>query len=86
MRNQHVVFIVLQLDSYEVQLKFHVLSFASKAKVIVDIKQTDISSSTEDVIWNLMEFDYLSRTRPQYSFNRGPSVDKHDAPVCSPVD
>ncbi|KAF0030716.1 hypothetical protein F2P81_017447 [Scophthalmus maximus] len=52
--------LIRKLDSYEVQLKFHVLSFASKAKVIVDIKQTDISSSTEDVIWNLMEFDYLS--------------------------
>ncbi|XP_039987709.1 complement C2 [Xiphias gladius] len=52
--------LIRKLDSYEVQLKFHVLSFASEAKDIVDIRDTDISSSTEDVIWNLMDFDYHS--------------------------
>lgn len=50
-----------QLDSYEVKLKFHVLSFASEAKDIVDIRDSEISGSAENVIWNLMEFDYHSR-------------------------
>ncbi|XP_070685685.1 complement C2 [Pempheris klunzingeri] len=55
--------LIRKLDSYEVQLKFHVLSFASEAKDIVDIRNSDISGSTEDVIWNLMEFDYHSHGR-----------------------
>ncbi|XP_070827162.1 complement C2 [Chaetodon trifascialis] len=52
--------LIRKLDSYEVQLKFHVLSFASEAKDIVDIRESDISGSTDDVIWRLMEFDYHS--------------------------
>ncbi|XP_034459755.1 complement C2 isoform X2 [Hippoglossus hippoglossus] len=52
--------LIRKLDSYEVQLKFHVLSFASEAKDIVDITETDISTSIEDVIWNLQEFKYDS--------------------------
>ncbi|XP_023256313.1 complement factor B-like [Seriola lalandi dorsalis] len=52
--------LIRKLDSYEVQIKFHVLSFASEAIDIVDIRDTDISSSTEDVIHYLMEFDYHS--------------------------
>lgn len=38
------------------------LSFASKAKDIVDITETDTSGNIEDVIYNLMNFDYNSRT------------------------
>lgn len=49
------------MDSYEVKLKFHVVSFASEAKDIVDITETEISGSADDVIWNLMKFDYHSR-------------------------
>ncbi|XP_041796943.1 complement C2 [Chelmon rostratus] len=55
--------LIRKLDSYEVQLKFHVLSFASEAKDIVDIRESDISGSIEDVIWNLREFDYHSHGR-----------------------
>ncbi|KAG7479699.1 complement C2-like [Solea senegalensis] len=55
--------LIRKLDSYEVQLKFHVLSFATEVKDIVDITQTYMSSSIEDVIWNLMEFDYHSHGR-----------------------
>lgn len=53
---------MFQLDSYEVQLKFHVLSFASEVKDIVNITETDISSNVDYVIWHLMEFNYKSRT------------------------
>ncbi|XP_040901827.1 complement C2 [Toxotes jaculatrix] len=52
--------LIRKLDSYEVQMKFHVLSFASEAKDIVDIRDADISSRIEDVIWNLVDFDYHS--------------------------
>ncbi|XP_060901605.1 complement C2-like [Labrus mixtus] len=52
--------LIRKLESYEVQLKFHVVSFASVAKDIVNITDSDISSSVGDVIWNLMEFDYHS--------------------------
>ena len=38
------------------------LSFASKAYDIVDIIQSDISGSIDDVIYNLEEFNYTSRT------------------------
>lgn len=38
------------------------LSFASEAKDIVDITDTEISGSADDVIWRLMNFDYNSRT------------------------
>nr|AIA08677.1 complement factor B/C2 [Miichthys miiuy] len=50
--------LITKLDSYEVQLKFHVLSFASEAIDIVDITESDISGRIDDVIWNLMQFDY----------------------------
>ncbi|XP_070761470.1 complement C2 [Enoplosus armatus] len=52
--------LIRKLDSYEVQLKFHVLSFASKSLDIVDITEEDTSGSAEDVIWSLMQFDYHS--------------------------
>ncbi|XP_035536463.1 complement C2 [Morone saxatilis] len=52
--------LITKLDSYEVQLRFHVLSFASTAIDIVSITDFEISGSTEDVIWRLMEFDYHS--------------------------
>ncbi|KAM9359019.1 complement C2 [Symphorus nematophorus] len=55
--------LIRKLDSYEVQMKFHVLSFASESKDIVDIRESEISSSTEDVIWCLTEFDYNSHGR-----------------------
>ncbi|XP_029301612.1 LOW QUALITY PROTEIN: complement C2 [Cottoperca gobio] len=51
--------LIRKLDSYEVMLKFHVLSFATKAIDIVNIQDLD-SGSIEDVIWKLEEFDYNS--------------------------
>ncbi|XP_029372782.1 complement factor B [Echeneis naucrates] len=55
--------LIRKLDSYEVQMKFHILSFASEAKDIVNITDTDISTNTEEVIWHLMDFDYNSHGR-----------------------
>ncbi|XP_068173158.1 complement C2 [Antennarius striatus] len=55
--------LIRKLDSYEVQMNFHVLSFASEVKDIVDIKDSAISGSVDDVIWRLMEFDYNSHGR-----------------------
>ncbi|KAG7223070.1 hypothetical protein INR49_015829, partial [Caranx melampygus] len=52
--------LIRKLDSYEVLLNFHVLSFASTYKDIVDITDTDESSRAEDVIDVLMEFKYDS--------------------------
>eukprot|EP00064_Thunnus_orientalis_P000310 superscaffoldBa00000015_g310 len=52
--------LIRKLDSYEVQMKFHVLSFASEAKAIVDIRHSEISGDAENVIWNLENFDYHS--------------------------
>ncbi|XP_068454940.1 complement factor B-like, partial [Clinocottus analis] len=52
--------LVQKLDSYEVQLKFHVLSFASEARDIVDIRDADTSGSVDDVVYNLEQFDYHS--------------------------
>lgn len=50
------------MDSYEVKMNFHVLSFASEAIDIVDIREKDISSSADDIIASLMDFNYSSRT------------------------
>lgn len=50
------------------KLKFHVLSFASKAIDIVDITDSAVSGSTEDVIWNLESFDYHSRILSLFLF------------------
>ncbi|XP_071351960.1 complement C2 [Trachinotus anak] len=55
--------LIRKLESYEVEMKFHVLSFASEIKDIVNITETDISSRTEDVIWSLLDFDYHSHGR-----------------------
>uniref|UniRef100_A0A3Q2QT83 C3/C5 convertase n=1 Tax=Fundulus heteroclitus TaxID=8078 RepID=A0A3Q2QT83_FUNHE len=55
--------LITKLDSYEVQLNYHVLSFASEAKVIVDIKDTETSGDPDEVIWALREFDYSSHGR-----------------------
>ncbi|XP_069003628.1 complement C2 [Embiotoca jacksoni] len=55
--------LILKLDSYDVQLNFHVLSFASEVKDIVDITDTDISGSIADVVWNLRTFNYRSHGR-----------------------
>ncbi|XP_074497464.1 complement C2 [Sebastes fasciatus] len=52
--------LIRKLDSYEVQLKFHVLSFASKAIDILDIRDSDRSSSIDDIIHNLEEFNCSS--------------------------
>ncbi|MEQ2226754.1 hypothetical protein ILYODFUR_030574, partial [Ilyodon furcidens] len=52
--------LIRKLDSYDVQLNFHVLSFASETIVIVNIQETDISGDTDEVIWALMEFSYTS--------------------------
>ena len=60
-----------QLDSYEVEMKFHLLSFATEAIDIVDIRESQISGMTENVIAYLMEFDYHSRTPLAFpSFSR----------------
>lgn len=59
--NLHFFSFSLQLDSYNIQLRFHVLSFASQSIDIVNITDTDISTSSEDVIWYLMNFDHKSR-------------------------
>uniref|UniRef100_A0A3Q1HLQ1 C3/C5 convertase n=1 Tax=Acanthochromis polyacanthus TaxID=80966 RepID=A0A3Q1HLQ1_9TELE len=55
--------LIRKLDSYEVQMNFHVLSFASEARDIVNISDTEISSNAEEVIWYLTEFDYNSHGR-----------------------
>ncbi|KAM4589324.1 complement C2 [Fundulus diaphanus] len=55
--------LITKLDSYEVQLNYHVLSFASEAKVIVDIKDTEISGDPDEVTLALREFDYHSHGR-----------------------
>ncbi|XP_054468830.1 complement C2 [Anoplopoma fimbria] len=55
--------LIRKLDSYEVKLRFHVLSFASEAKDIIDITDTVRSGSIDDIIWNLEEFDYTSHGR-----------------------
>ncbi|XP_008296696.1 complement C2 [Stegastes partitus] len=57
------VALIRKLDSYDVQMNFHVVSFASETKNIVNISDTDTSSSAEDVIWYLMQFDYHSHGR-----------------------
>lgn len=49
-----------QLDSYEVQIKYHILSFASESIDIVDIRDSALSGSTVDVLYYLSEFDYNS--------------------------
>lgn len=43
-------------------MKFHVLSFASEAKAIVNITDLEMSGNTDEVIWKLMNFDYHSTT------------------------
>lgn len=43
-------------------MNFHVLSFASEAIDIVNITDSDISGSSDDVIWSLLDFDYHRRT------------------------
>ncbi|CAK6974955.1 complement C2 [Scomber scombrus] len=52
--------LIRKLDSYEIQIKFHVLSFASEAIDIVDILDSQISGDTESVIGHLLDFDYHS--------------------------
>ncbi|KAI3354557.1 hypothetical protein L3Q82_019056 [Scortum barcoo] len=61
--------LIKKLDSYEVQLKFHVLSFASEAIDIVDIIDSEISGSIDDVIWRLEEFNYHSHGRKKTGTN-----------------
>ncbi|XP_061574969.1 complement C2 isoform X2 [Cololabis saira] len=51
--------LIRKLDSYDIQLNFHVLSFASETKVIVDIMDMH-SGSVDEVIYTMMEFDYSS--------------------------
>lgn len=43
-------------------MKFHVLSFASEAKDIVTITETEISGDPEQVIWKVTDFDHTSRS------------------------
>ncbi|KAF3693051.1 Complement factor B [Channa argus] len=52
--------LIQKLDSYEVKLKFHVLSYASKAIDIVNITDTYTSSNIDNIIWSLLNFDYHS--------------------------
>ncbi|XP_034089092.1 complement C2 [Gymnodraco acuticeps] len=55
--------LIRKLDSYEVQLRFHVLSFATMVKDIVDITYSDISGNIDDIIWILEGFNYTSHGR-----------------------
>uniref|UniRef100_A0A3Q3MAI4 C3/C5 convertase n=1 Tax=Mastacembelus armatus TaxID=205130 RepID=A0A3Q3MAI4_9TELE len=55
--------LIKKLDSYEVQMKFHVLSFATNAIDIINITEMDISSSIDEVIYSLLEFNYNSHGR-----------------------
>ncbi|XP_008424315.1 complement C2 [Poecilia reticulata] len=55
--------LIRKLDSYDVQLNFHVLSFASETKVIVSIHETDISGDSEEVIDLMTHFNYNSHGR-----------------------
>lgn len=55
--------LIRKLDSYEVQMNFHVVSFASKARDIVNITETETSGNVEDVLWHLMDFNYHSHGR-----------------------
>uniref|UniRef100_A0A3B5L4N1 C3/C5 convertase n=1 Tax=Xiphophorus couchianus TaxID=32473 RepID=A0A3B5L4N1_9TELE len=57
------VALIRKLDSYDVQLNFHVLSFASETIDIVNILDTDISGDSDCVIETLMKFDYHSHGR-----------------------
>ncbi|KAM4627981.1 complement C2 [Polymixia lowei] len=52
--------LIRKLDSYEVQMKFHVTSFASHAKDIVNITDTFTSQKATLVIRRLKKFDYKS--------------------------
>ncbi|XP_040027987.2 complement C2 [Gasterosteus aculeatus] len=54
--------LIRKLDSYEVQLKFHVLSFASETRDIVDIMEPE-SGNADHVVWSLEQFDHLSHGR-----------------------
>ncbi|KAM3875295.1 complement C2 [Diretmus argenteus] len=49
--------LIRKLDSYEVQMQFHVTSFASEAKDIVKIYETAISKNVGRVISSLMAFN-----------------------------
>ncbi|KAF7219489.1 complement factor B [Nothobranchius furzeri] len=55
--------LIRKLDSYDVQLNFHVLSFASETQTIVDILDLATSGNADEVILALMEFDYQSHGR-----------------------
>ncbi|XP_072249057.1 complement C2 [Leuresthes tenuis] len=55
--------LIRKLDSYDVQLNFHVVSFATEVKVIVEIRDTHISGDADEVIETLLEFDYHSHGR-----------------------
>ncbi|XP_029964019.1 complement C2 [Salarias fasciatus] len=55
--------LIRKLDSYDVQMNFHVLSFASKTRDIVNITDTETSGNVDDVLWYLTEFDYRSHGR-----------------------
>uniref|UniRef100_A0A667XSE7 C3/C5 convertase n=1 Tax=Myripristis murdjan TaxID=586833 RepID=A0A667XSE7_9TELE len=55
--------LIKKLDSYEVQMKFHVMSFASQAIDIVDINDRYASSNVDYIIWSLKDFDYKSHGR-----------------------
>nr|XP_020441546.1 complement factor B-like isoform X2 [Monopterus albus] len=59
MSRNATIALIRKLDSYEVQLKFHVVSFASTAIDIVKITDLD-SHSTDDIIDALMQFKYSS--------------------------
>ncbi|XP_029026251.1 complement C2 [Betta splendens] len=60
---QATIALIEKLDSYEVKLKFHVLSFASKVIDIVNITDEVISTSANNVIGSLLEFDHKSHKR-----------------------
>uniref|UniRef100_A0A3Q2FYQ9 C3/C5 convertase n=1 Tax=Cyprinodon variegatus TaxID=28743 RepID=A0A3Q2FYQ9_CYPVA len=55
--------LIRKLDSYDVQLNFHVLSFATETKAIVNITETETSGDIEEVIFEITNFDYHSHGR-----------------------
>ncbi|XP_003449339.1 complement C2 [Oreochromis niloticus] len=54
--------LIRKLDSYDVKLNFHVLSFATEAKDIVDIMDEE-SGNIDSVIWSIVDFNYTSHGR-----------------------
>ncbi|KAM9318633.1 LOW QUALITY PROTEIN: complement factor B [Pholidichthys leucotaenia] len=55
--------LIRKLNSYDVHMNFHVLSFASTAINIVDINDMYVSGDADLVLWYLMDFNYSAHGR-----------------------